>query len=62
MTAPPVKGEGVGDAPVVVVFETFEAEPGVSTKFAHVNREVLEVWITMERLPMKAPMPSFVEL
>ncbi len=59
-TAPPVKLGGlaveVGDVPLPPV-----ALPPVRVKLAQVRRVALLVWMTMERLPKKAPRAELVE-
>ena len=57
-TAPPVK---TGPLPVDVGDAVLVALPPVRVKLAQVRRVALLVWMTMERLPKKAPRPDWVE-
>lgn len=59
VAAAPVKADGVavpGEVTVVLL-----PVPLVRVKLAQVRRVVLLVWMLMERLPRKEPMPAWVE-
>ena len=61
--AAPLNGVGVAPVGEVTVELPLEllAVPLVSVKLAQVKRVVLLVWMTIERLPRKLPMPASVD-
>lgn len=59
-----VEAVGVGLDTTVALLELLLellTEPLVNVKLAHVRRVVLLVWMLIERLPRKLPMPASVE-
>lgn len=61
VAAAPVKAVFGGVTPVGEERVVLLPDPAVRVKLAHVKRVVLRLWILIERLPRKAPMPLWVE-